>query len=312
MHWPATCLSSLELHSVYLVINALFLVIHGACLRKLTSSQGFGFFAPSAARHRLVNFEHHTVPGRFSLVGQLLRNCLQTYLSVFSSSGTKSLRLARTSYFSLSGFFLLSLYLPGSSIPVSAIGQIMNVSEFENLKPTSKSRLVVPGSKARWRCGVPGAQLWPPGASSVLAQVRTTHLWLPCQLWRSLPAHIKSGHSKVPIFPFSPLHWTEAWWWSWSWWLCLSRTLSCKNSTSPKRTLGSRSLVGKWNSKRGHFSWKFHKQTNIDICLLFKIRHSLHCIQINFVFMVYVCEVLWPPSMEAFHLAGPGGDSSKD
>ena len=149
MHWPATCLSSLELHSVYLVINALFLVIHGAYLRKLTSSQGFGFFAPSAARHRLVNFEDHTVPGRFSLVGQLLRNCLKTYLSVFSSSGTKSLRLARTSYFSLSGFFLLSLYLPGSSIPVSAIGQIMNVSEFENLKPTSKSRLVVPGSKAR-------------------------------------------------------------------------------------------------------------------------------------------------------------------
>ena len=124
-------LCSLELHSVYLVINALFLVIHGAYLRKLTSSQGFGFFAPSAARHRLVNFEHHTVPGRFSLVGQLLRNCLKTYLSVFSSSGTKSLRLARTSYFSLSGFFLLSLYLPGSSIPVSAIGQIMNVSEFE-------------------------------------------------------------------------------------------------------------------------------------------------------------------------------------
>ena len=119
---------------------------------------------------------------------------------------------------------------------------MVTVSEFESLKPTSQSRLVVPGSKARWRSGVPGAQLWPPGASSVLPQVRTTHLWLPCQLWKSLPPHIKSGHSRVPIFPFSPLRWTEAWWRSWSWLLCLSRTLNCKNSTSSKRTLGSQSL----------------------------------------------------------------------
>ena len=45
-------------------------------------------------------------------------NYLHAHLSVFSSSGTKSLRFARTSYFSFC-FFLPSLYFPGRSIPVS-------------------------------------------------------------------------------------------------------------------------------------------------------------------------------------------------
>ena len=44
------------------------------------------------------------------------------HLSVFSSSGTKSFRFARTSYFSLLCFLFPSLYFPGRSIPVSASG----------------------------------------------------------------------------------------------------------------------------------------------------------------------------------------------
>ena len=58
---------------------------------------------------------------------------------------------------------------------------------------------------------------------------------------------------------------------------------------------------GKWNSKRGHVSWIFHKQTNISICLLFKIKHSLHCSQINFVLwsmcVRYYDRQVWKPSI---------------
>ena len=49
-------------------------------------------------------------------------------------------------------------------------------------------------------------------------------------------------YRKDDILSHSPLHCSEAWRRSWSWLLCLSRTLSCKNSTSSKRTLGSQSL----------------------------------------------------------------------
>jgi len=78
------------------------------------SSQGFGFFAPSAARHRLVNFEHHTVLVRVLL----LRN---EVLEVGAH------------------LVLLALWL---LLALAVLARQQHSS-------LSKSRLVVPGSKAR-------------------------------------------------------------------------------------------------------------------------------------------------------------------
>ena len=118
------------------------------------------------------------------------------HLSVFSSSGTKSFRFARTSYFSLC-FFLPSLYFPGRSIPVSASGWLGGTL----IEPTSEGRLAVPWAKARRGGGVPRAQLWSPFTRSVLAKVRTTHLDFGCHV--KLPKNIFkcSSHPSVGLRP---------------------------------------------------------------------------------------------------------------